>query len=227
LRKLMLLAAMLAMVLAAAAPALAQDDGGDDQYNLAGVNCTQILQQVGGDQYATATGSGEGDTATDDGTADGGDDTADDGDDAADDGAAVAEENQEEAGDVAAVNNQEFTAEQIQYCLSIAGNNNAVDQNTGVVGTDDDGDGAVDEEDGSEAVNDAVAEVGVVGVDDDSDGAVDEEDGSEVVAIVEGADTGDAEGIAVLPDTGGYSLVALGAGVLLVAGGLAARRFVR
>jgi LPXTG-motif cell wall-anchored protein len=31
----------------------------------------------------------------------------------------------------------------------------------------------------------------------------------------------------VLPDTSGYSLIALGAGALLVAGGLVARRFVR
>jgi len=53
----MLLAAMAAMVVAAASPALAQD-------NDASVDSTQVLQQVGGDQYATATGgTGEGDVA--------------------------------------------------------------------------------------------------------------------------------------------------------------------
>jgi len=227
----MMLAAMLAMVLAAAAPALAQDDEeGGDQSNLAGVDCDQVLQQIGGNQYATATGSGEGDTA--------------------------------------AANNQEFSADQEQQCLAIAGEGNAAAQNTGditgevgvdddgdgetdekdgsegnggtggengdgnngavaiigVVGVDDDGDGAVDEKDGSE--EEAVAVIGVVGADDDGDGATDEDDGTEAVVVVEGASGGDDMG-ATLPDTGGYSLIALGAGALLVAGGLVARRIVR
>jgi LPXTG-motif cell wall-anchored protein len=33
--------------------------------------------------------------------------------------------------------------------------------------------------------------------------------------------------MSVLPDTGGYSLIALGAGALLVAGGLVARKMIR
>jgi len=61
-RRLMMLGAMLAMVLAAAAPALAQDDAeGGQVSNEAYLRCVQILQQIGGDQYASATG--EGDTA--------------------------------------------------------------------------------------------------------------------------------------------------------------------
>jgi hypothetical protein len=63
-KKLMMLGAMLAMVLAAAAPALAQENGDDGEVsNEAYLRCVQILQQIGGDQYASATGSGEGDTA--------------------------------------------------------------------------------------------------------------------------------------------------------------------
>lgn len=44
--------------------------------------------------------------------------------------------------------------------------------------------------------------------------------------IVDGGDGADGEA-ATLPDTGGASLLALGAGALLVAGGLLARRIVR
>jgi LPXTG-motif cell wall-anchored protein len=156
----MLLAAMLAMALAVAAPALAQDDGGEEggtttNTNAALVNCLQIIQQVGGNQYATATGSGE--------------------------------------GDVAAANNQEFSAAQVQICQAIAGQGNAAAASVGDV----DGDGATE-------------------VDEDGDGTVD-------YAV----EAGGEEAGAPLPDTGGYSLIALGAGALLVAGGLITRRFVR
>jgi LysM repeat protein len=84
-KKLMLMAAVAAMVLAAAAPVVAQ--------NVASVQSTQVLQQVGGDQFATATGSGE--------------------------------------GDVAAANNQEFNATQVQQSAAIAGTGNAAAQNVG------------------------------------------------------------------------------------------------
>lgn len=59
------------------------------------------------------------------------------------------------------------------------------------------------------------------GVDDDGDGAVDEADEA---AAAEGAA---AAGTTVLPDTGGASLFTLGAGALLVGGGLLARRIFR
>jgi LPXTG-motif cell wall-anchored protein len=225
----MTLAAMLAMVMVAAAPALAQDTPlidqsednsgeGGNQYNAAGVNCTQILQQVGGDQYAGAVGVGGatgGDTAGGGGTGGTGDDNGtDNGDD-------VAEENQEEAGDTAAANNQTFTAEQIQECLAIAGNNNAAVQNVGdtvvgVEGVDDDGDGTVDESDGSEGA--------AAGASASAGGASASAGGAEGGAA---ASAGGSAAGATLPDTGGYSLIALGAGALLVAGGLVVRRIVR
>lgn len=47
------------------------------------------------------------------------------------------------------------------------------------------------------------------------------------VAVEGGDDGGDEESAEELPDTGGASLIALGAGALLVAGGLLARRIVR
>ena len=53
--------------------------------------------------------------------------------------------------------------------------------------------------------------------DDDDDGTVTAGNGGDATAAVGGA----------LPDTGGASLIALGAGALLVAGGLLARRIVR
>jgi LPXTG-motif cell wall-anchored protein len=87
---------------------------------------------------------------------------------------------------------------------------------------DDDGDGMVDEGDGSETAM-------VDGVDNDGDGVVDEGDGTEAAAAGGSAAGGSAAGgsaagTSVLPDTGGASLFTLGAGALLVGGGLLARR---
>jgi hypothetical protein len=158
----MMLAAMLAMVLAAAAPALAQEDSGGDSVNAAGVNCTQIIQQIGGDQYAGATGSGEGDTA--------------------------------------AVNNQQFTAQQIQQCLAIAGNNNTGGQN---VGGDTD-----------------VPAPSAPSPGDGGNGGSSNGGGG-------GASGGSGSGVAVLPDTGGLPVPTLLAGVALISCGLLARRLVR
>jgi LPXTG-motif cell wall-anchored protein len=300
---------MLAMVLAAAVPAFAQDS-----VNAAGVDSSQVLQQVGGDQYANAAGTGDGDTAAannqefnatqeqqsaaiagdnnavaqniggdsdeehaDEGGDNGGDEHADhesgNGEESEGDTTNVAAVNCDQIlqqvggdqvatatgsgeGDVAAANNQEFTADQIQQCIAIAGNNNAVTGNVGDVTdgggdsgdehADDSGNNGGDEhavegdENGGEHVAEAGDDTGAEagddtgaeavagdanGVDDDGDGEVDE-NGEVVVVISGGADSGDS-GISVLPDTGGYSLIALGAGALLVAGGLIARRFVR
>jgi hypothetical protein len=68
------------------------DEGKGDRTNLGLLECRQVLNQIGGDQYATATGSGEGDVAA---------------------------------------NNQEFTAEQIQQCQILVGNNNQGNRNGG------------------------------------------------------------------------------------------------
>jgi len=165
----MLLGAMLAMVLAAAAPALAQDES-----NAALVNCQQILQQIGGDQYAGAVGGdGEGDTA--------------------------------------AANEQEFSAEQIQQCIAIAGDNNAAAANVGDVtvpaapAPDDNGGGGGDDGNGGGGDNGGASNGGGSG--DDSNGG--------------------GGGLAVLPDTGGFPLPALLAGVALISFGILARRLAR
>jgi hypothetical protein len=171
-RKLMLLAAMLAMALAAAAPALAQEaplvdqseyssDEGGTTANAALINCQQIIQQIGGDQYAGATGSGEGDAAT--------------------------------------ANNQQFTAEQIQQCLAIVGNNNAGAQNVGDTNVPAPGGGS-------------------------NGGGSNGGGGS---GGVSGGSGGGAGGVAVLPDTGGVPVPALLAGAALISCGLLARRLSR
>ncbi len=54
-----------------------------------------------------------------------------------------------------------------------------------------------------------------------------EVEASASTAAVVQYDDGSASAVAVLPETGGASLLALGAGALLVAGGLVARRIVR
>jgi hypothetical protein len=164
-RKLMLLAAMLAMALAAAAPALAQEDGSDEggtTSNAALINCQQIIQQIGGDQYAGAVGTGE--------------------------------------GDAAAANNQQFTAEQIQQCLAIAGNNNAGGQNVGDTNVPTPGGGS-----NGGGSNGGGGSGGASG----------------------GSGGGSGGGVAVLPDTGGIPVPALLAGAALISCGLLARRLSR
>ena len=181
-KKLMMLAALLAMVLVAAAPALAQapsvdlgDDnstvqygdeasatGGDQSQNAVN-QCEQILDQaveqennLSGDQNATATANGEGDAGA------------------------------------AAGNDQDntVTAEQVQYCVNVLQGGIVADDASVAAGGDVDVDGDVDEAD-AEAAAAASASAGE------------------------------------LPATGGVSLLTLGAGALLVAGGLVARRIVR
>ena len=184
----MLLAAMLAMVLVAAAPALAQavieGDEAVDNSQTQYVDCTQV-QAAAADQY-----SGDANAAGDD------------------ESIAVA--------DIA--NELGISQEAVQNCVAagedanVAGVTGGADgggvvEEAAVDGVDDDGDGVVDD-------------VGVAGVDDDADGVVDEiAEGEEVVAA-----GGAVAGTNVLPDTGGASLFTLGAGALLVGGGLLARR---
>ncbi len=165
LRKLMLMAAMLAMVLVAAAPALAQDAVAGDVDNSTDTTTTYINVDCSQVQDAAAAQYG---------------------------GDAVA------LGDAAAAsvaNELGISQEQVNACLG------------GVAGGGD---------------------VTVNGVDDDADGVVDEAD--EAAAAEAGAAAGDAAaagGTTVLPDTGGASLFTLGAGALLVGGGLLARRIFR
>ena len=178
-RKMMLLAAMLAMVLVAAMPALAQDteidgdenvvtnEGAETQYNAV---CQNIIGSIG-DINQTQYGNSD---AVSDANA-----NADDDSEATANSEAVAEVAQE----------QDVTIAQVNECLN---------------DFDVDDDGVVD-------VDETVVTVSA---------AADE--GSATAAA--GSASAAAE---VLPETGGASLLALGAGALLVAGGLVARRIVR
>ncbi len=177
-RKVMLLAAMLAMVLVAAAPAFAQSatagasagataitgGGSDDgQYNANAV-CQNIIGSIGD---ITQTQSGDADAV------------------AVDDSAAAADVAQE----------QGVTINQVNDCL------NTVD-------LDDDGFITPDEH-------------GVVVVSASASAS------ASAPAAAAASPSASASAAAVLPETGGASLIALGAGALLVAGGLLARRIVR
>jgi LPXTG-motif cell wall-anchored protein len=169
-RKVMLLAAMLAMVLAAAAPAFAQavaiDEGDDVEYNAV---CQNILGSVGDIEQEQ---EGEAEAV------------------ATDDSAAAAEVAQE----------QGVTIEQVNECL------NEVDL---------DGDGFVTHVELEKFVVVATASASA-------------STAAEVQYKTASATaSASASAAAELPETGGASLLALGAGALLVAGGLVARRIVR
>lgn len=230
-RKLMLMASMLAMVLLAASPAMAQATGGaggdasDDSIGGAGGDatnaeynlCQNIVNDITVGQYNDA-----------DQTA--GDDTANvnvDGDDNA------VQLSQDEAQAIAQENNT--TIEIVQQCAqdesaAINGANgddgeDAVD--VGPAAEDNNGDGVVD-------VADDVNDDGVVGeADTEAASASATAEGGDAAASAEGGDAAASAGgaeagaVSVLPDTGGASLFTLGAGALLVAGGLLARRIVR
>jgi len=188
-RKVMLLAAMLAMVLAAAAPVFAQsteidgdentvtNEGAETQYNAV---CQNIIGSIGD---ITQNQSGDAD-AVSDATA-----TADDESEATADSEAVAEVAQE----------QGVTIEQVNECLN---------------DFDVDDDGVVD-------VDETVVTVSAAA---DATAAAEATAAAGSASAAAGSASAAAE---VLPETGGASLLALGAGALLVAGGLVARRIVR
>ncbi len=166
-RKVMLLAAMLAMVLAAAAPAFAQAnidvEGDDTEYN--GV-CQNILGSVNtGDNTASA------DATTGTGTETGNNSNV------AVDSDAMADIAQDSG----------VSVEQANECFNVA---------------DLDADGVL--------TTGELEKFGVV-----------------TAAVVQYEGSASASATATLPETGGASLIALGAGALLVAGGLVARRIVR
>ena len=163
----MLLAAMLAMVLAAAAPVFAQVESeveGDD-------NTTSTAQYVDCSQVQIALQAQYGDASAN----------------AEDDSDAVAE----------VASDQGITQQQVNACL---------------------GEINVDGDDGDDAAA-AAAAAAAAG------------EGSAAAAATAAAGSASAassaSAAAELPETGGASLLALGAGALLVAGGLLARRIVR
>jgi LPXTG-motif cell wall-anchored protein len=185
----MLLVAMLAMVLATAVPAFAQDPPSQD---LDVAQCLAII--AGGD----ATGGGDGVVSGDvsgDGNAVGGDATG------------------------GAVSDSAIVQECVQIIsqagaggdlVIVKGDTIVID---GITVVDLDGDGVIIVK---EAVEQGVSlEVALVAVAEASASA----------SVVSG-DAAAASG-GELPDTGGASLFTLGAGALLVAGGLLARRIVR
>ena len=181
-RKVMLLAAMLAMVLAAAAPVFAQDvsiDTGDNvEYNAV---CQNIIGSIG-DITANQGGAAAAGNLSD-----------------MDDSAAVATVAQEQGVSVAQVNE----------CL-----NNATVTATST----------------ATPTATVVAKKKVVWVDGKKMWVV---HGKTVTATATSSATSSATAsatatsAAVLPETGGASLFALGAGALLVGGGLLARRIAR
>ena len=201
-RKMMLLAAMLAMVLAAAMPALAQDteidgdenvvtnEGADTQYNAVCQNIIGSIGDINQSQYGQSNAV------------------------ATDDSEAVAEVAQE----------QDVTIAQVNRCL----NDFDVDDN-GVVDVVEivevvEGEKVVKVVDGEEVVT-VVSEGEVVATVSASAAA----SGSASASASAASASGSASVAAVteLPETGGATLLALGAGVLLAGGGLVARRMMR
>ena len=166
-RKVMLLAAMLAMVLAAAAPALAQavsvGEGDDVQYNAV---CQNILGSVG--NITNTQG-----------------------------GAAIANANDDSAAAAEVAQKQGVSIEQVNQCLN--------------------------EGQGAAPVQPPAAPVQQYA------GAAQQDVVASPTASASATATASATAAAggELPETGGTSLLALGAGALLVAGGLLARRIVR
>jgi LPXTG-motif cell wall-anchored protein len=196
-RKIMLLAAMLAMVLAAAMPALAQDtdvvgdenvvtnEGDDTQYNAVCQNIIGSIGDINQTQYGNSNAV------------------------AVDDSNAVAEVAQE----------QDVTIAQVNRCLN---------------DFDVDDDGVVEVID-VVSVTKGEKVVKVV----DGEEVVTVVKGGEVVATVSASASSSASAsasassspsvaaVTELPETGGATLLALGAGVMLVGGGLVARRMMR
>jgi hypothetical protein len=166
LRKVMLVAAMLAMVLVAAAPALAQANAVAGDVQVQYQECTQLIQALGEQgQYGDA-GAVSGDI-----------------------GSASAAEIAQELG---------ISVEAVQNCLQAGGDINVTEGGVQVVLPSGE----------TVTVPSGAAAGG---------------------AAAGGAAAGGAAAATggVLPETGGASLIALGAGALLVAGGLLARRIVR
>ncbi|WP_233451995.1 hypothetical protein [Rubrobacter xylanophilus] len=147
---------MLAMVLVAAAPALAQDNAVAGDVQIQDSVCAQVVDAAGGQANLGSSGASSGDI-----------------------GSASAASIAQELG---------VSVEAVQNCLQAGGDINVS--------------GGAAAEESAAAVQYQYAEEG-------------------------GAAGAAAAAAGVLPETGGASLIALGAGALLVAGGLLARRIVR
>ena len=175
-KKLMMLAAMLAMVLVAAAPALAQDEeiiGATDQsaesvqYCLSFFDDQDLEQNVSGDENETG-----------------------------------------------AINNQQQYCEQVIQNAQADDGSIAANLNDSEIAVDVDEDGDVDEADAEAAAAASAAASASAGASAGSGSSA-------------GSSAGSSSSAGQLPATGGVSLLTLGAGALLVAGGLVARRIVR
>lgn len=225
----MILASMLAMVMLAASPALAQTQSSEQ--NASGNNINQLSQQCQNVIGDITVEGGDNNAAISDDDANaavGGDASGDQyqyGDNAGGD-AAVSDD---DVNAIAQENNTTVTV--VQNCIQEAQQANVdIDANIEAPAPGDDqyadngddqyADNGDDQyaDNGDDAAG-AAAGAGVAGDDDDAAGA----------AAAGTAESDDAEGgaVAVLPDTGGASLFTLGAGALLVAGGLLARKIVR
>ena len=177
----MLLAAMLAMVLAAAAPAFAQATVGDDDNgdNVQYVDCSQV-------QAAVQAQYGDANAAADDESI------------------------------AAAAIDQGLTQNQVNACIGGIDDSN--------IAQGDDNVGAGDVVDlGNGGGGSVVASVDGGG----SVAAGSDDGGSSASAASDSSSSATSSSTTELPETGGASLLALGAGALLVAGGLLARRIVR
>ncbi len=227
----MILASMLAMVMLAASPALAQTQSseqnasGSGNFNQLSQQCQNVIGDInieGGDQTAVAD---------QDATAESGDATAE---------AQYDSEANAESGDPTALNASEIAQEQditvniAQTCIQEAQQANVdIDVEAPAAPApapdDDQYEAPAPDDDQYEAPAD---DQYVAPEDDAAAGAgagAAAPAGDDDAAAVAPAEAEGAEGgaVAVLPDTGGASLFTLGAGALLVAGGLLARRIVR
>ena len=184
----MILASMLAMVMLAASPALAQTQSSEQ--NASGTNINQLTQQcqnvigdinvAGGDNIAVS-----------------------------------------QYGDIAQENNTNVTVVQNCFQAAAQANINIEDVEAPQAPAPDDDQYEAPAPAPDDDQYEAPADDQYVAPEGDDDAAA----GAGAAAPAGGAAEGGA--VAVLPDTGGASLFTLGAGALLVAGGLLARKIVR
>ena len=201
-----MLAAMLAMMMVAAAPAIAQSTTGDTEGTNGGGD-----QYAGGDQYDTTVSDNTVVTQT------------------------QAAELTQDCRTIVTVNNTGTATGGDQY--STEGDNNQTVQvnfgDTTVNVTGAQCEQVLNQvqagEDAATAVATAVGGTPVASADVNEDTTAGQGADTEEATAAEGATAtaDDSDSLSVLPDTGGISFLTLGAGALLVAGGLLARRIVR
>jgi hypothetical protein len=201
----MLMAAMLAMVLVVAAPAMAQDNTGGDQYATGCVAVQNAIQDV----QAAAVGGDGGDASADIGEAN-----------------QIAVPIAVDVVDIPILGvTGDNTASAQQYVVAVGGDASGGDA-ANVITLD------ADQYQDCESVIEQSQYVGDVVEDDDDVVTTTTTSGTtggtaSAAAASSGGGGGGGGGGGTLPATGGASLLALGAGALLVGGGLLARRIVR